>query len=313
MQQTSVAAIRASSGGALRPRVLTSPRPDGAESASNVACYHPIPAWRTPNGAISLAKEQRDSFRLRLPCGTCLGCRMAAARSWSLRCQLELQQHSQAAWTTLTYDEQHKPPTLDKRHLQLFFKRLRKQLGSNRNVRYFASGEYGEQTDRPHYHAILYGINEHDQNLIEDRWQMGHARTVAANWANIKYTAGYTAKKIGYKEKMIPDQIDLRTGEVYNWQPPFIQMSRRPGIGANAKKWPQSWRAYAIQDGYKIPVPRYLHESWKQQASREDLEQLLYEKQEQATKLNQATLLQLEQAEQHAITQQKLAASKRNY
>lgn len=186
-------------------------------------------------------------------------------------------------------------------------------MGSSRTVRYFASGEYGEKTERPHYHAILYGISESERNFIEDRWALGHARTTAATPANINYTAGYTAKKIGFKQKMIPEQIDLRTGEVYNWQPPFIQMSRRPGIGANAKQWPQSWRSYAIQDGYRIPVPRYLHDSWKQQASAEDIELLQYEKQEQATKLNQATLLQLQAAELHSITQQELSASKRSY
>lgn len=238
---------------------------------------------------------------------------MAAARSWALRCRLELQQHSQAAWATLTYDEQNRPPTLDKRHLQLFLKRLRKGKRSNGTLRFFASGEYGEKTERPHYHAILYGISEREQNFIEDKWGFGHVRTVAATTANINYTAGYTAKKIGYAQKMIPEQVDLRTGEVYKWQPPFIQMSRRPGIGANAKQWPQSWRQYAIQDGYRIPVPRYLHESWKEQASPEDLEQLLYEKQEYATKLNQATLLQLERAELNAITQQQISAAKRSY
>jgi hypothetical protein len=238
---------------------------------------------------------------------------MAAARAWALRCHLELQQHPQAAWTTLTYDESHKPPTLDKRHLQLFLKRLRKGLGPNRIVRYFASGEYGEQTERPHYHAILYGLSENERNFIEDRWGLGHARTVAATAATINYTAGYTAKKIGYKQKMIPEQVDLRTGEVYNWQPPFIQMSRRPGIGAHARQWPQSWRSYAIQDGYRIPVPRYLHESWKAQASPEAIEMLQYEKQELATKLNQASLLQLEAAEANAIRQQELSGSKRGY
>lgn len=238
---------------------------------------------------------------------------MAAARSWALRCQLELQQHREAAWTTLTYDEQHKPPTLDKQHLQKFFKRLRKQLGPNRTVRYFASGEYGEQTERPHYHAILYGLHEKEKNMIEDKWGLGHVRTVAATAATINYTAGYTAKKIGFKQRMVPEQIDLRTGEVYNWQPPFIQMSRRPGIGSHARQWPQSWRAYAMQDGYKIPVPRYLHESWKQQASPEEISQLQYEKQEQAINSKQATLLQLHSAELQAITLQQLTAANRSY
>lgn len=237
---------------------------------------------------------------------------MGAARSWALRCQLELQQHEQAAWTTLTYDDKHKPPTLARQHLQKFFKRLRKGLGPNRTVRYFASGEYGEQTERPHYHAILYGVNERERNFIEDRWGLGHTRTVQATPANINYTAGYTAKKIGYKLKALPEQVDLNTGEVYTWQPPFIQMSRRPGIGANAKQWPESWRSYAIQNGYKIPVPRYLHQAWKDQATATEIEQLQYEREQLA--LNRDTTIQhLQAAEQIAIKQQELTGTKRKY
>lgn len=277
-----------------------------------MACFHPIPAWRTPNGNVTLSKDQADANQLRLPCGTCLGCRMAAARSWALRCHLELQQHPQAAWTTLTYNEQNKPLTLDKQHLQKFFKRLRKKLGPDRTVRYFASGEYGEQTNRPHYHAILYGISDKQQNLIEDTWGLGHARTVPATPANINYTAGYTAKKIGYRQRALEEQVDLNTGEVYYWQPPFIQMSRRPGIGANAKQWTDSWRSYAIQDGYRIPVPRYLHEAWKQQATKEQIEQLQYEKHQYALSRNTSNQ-QLQSAEQHAITIQALTASRRRY
>lgn len=235
---------------------------------------------------------------------------MAAARSWALRCQLELQEHQNAAWTTLTYDDKHKPPTLDRKHLQKFFKRLRKQLGPNRTLRYFASGEYGETTDRPHYHAILYGLHEQERQLIEDKWGLGHARTVAATPANINYTAGYTAKKIGYKLKALEEQIDLNTGEVYTWQPPFIQMSRRPGIGANGKKWPNSWRDYAIQNGYKIQVPRYLHQAWKDQATTLELEDLQYEREQLALRRDTT---QLEAAEKIAIKRQELTGTTRKY
>lgn len=69
---------------------------------------------------------------------------------------MELKDHRTAVFTTLTYDEQHCPPTLDRTHLAKFLKRIRRAAEPLR-IRFFASGEYGEKNARPHYHAILYG------------------------------------------------------------------------------------------------------------------------------------------------------------
>ena len=201
---------------------------------------------------------------------------MAAAKAWALRCRLELQLHDSAVFTTLTYSDEKLPPTLRKVDLQLFLKRLRRRLGSTRPVRFFASGEYGERTARPHYHAILYGLDkDRDADLIEATWGNGHTHTDSVSPASIAYVAGYTAKKIGWRREEAQERVDPETGEVYQWQPPFVQMSRRPGIGGHARQWPSSWRLYAVDDGYKMPVPRFLHDSWKAQASKEEIEELL--------------------------------------
>lgn len=241
-----------------------------------MACYHPIPAYRTYKGAVHLWKEVPDSLSLRLPCGGCLGCRTAQAKAWALRCTLELQGHERAAFTTLTYDDEHLPATLSKRHLQLWVKRVRKNL--DRPIRFFASGEYGERNNRPHYHAIVYGAGVGDGPELDRAWGAGYTSTSAISPRAISYTAGYTSKKIGFRETGAGERIDMATGEIYQWQPPFLQMSRRPGIGGDARKWIASWRSYAIHNGQKVPVPRYLHEAWKDQATPQDLEDLLYEK-----------------------------------
>lgn len=276
-------------------------------------CFHPLKAWRSYRGTISLGKEIKDSLPLDLPCGGCLGCRAAKAKAWALRCHLELKDHDQAAFTTLTYADEKLPATLSKRHLQLFFKRLRKAKHRQEpatTVRFFGCGEYGEQTKRPHYHAVIFGTGVDDRDLIEQAWGLGHTRTEAVNPARIAYVAGYTSLKIGELRQKAEERIDPETGELYNWQPPFIQMSRRPGIGASAREYQHSWRLFAIHNGTKQAVPRYLHEAWKATATDDDKEQLLIEKSKLRTII---TDYHLKSMEQIAIKNQELVAQKRRF
>lgn len=193
---------------------------------------------------------------------------MARARDWAVRCSLELADHKRASFVTLTYDDLHLPPTLDKAHVSRFLRRLRKTLGS-RSVRFFASGEYGETTERPHYHAILYGTA--DEDAIQHCWRAGFARVDPVTPASISYVAGYSAKKIGWKLQR-GERVDPSTGEVYEYQPPFVLMSRNPGIGSSSRAYWQSWRTTAIHHGKPVPVPRYLHQAWKDNASPQQLE-----------------------------------------
>lgn len=243
-------------------------------------CLYPIPAWqRQDTREIVIGKQPPDSGSLLLPCGGCLGCRRSRAQQWALRCHLELQDHHAAAFGTLTYDEQHKPPTLQPRHLTLWLKRLRKSL-PDRTIRYFASGEYGEHTGRPHYHAILFGLHHHEAHRVRNAWVHGFTQLGPCTPQGISYIAGYTAKKYNTPQsRMVVEQVDPETGEVYTYQPPFVRMSTQPAIGWNAKRlYPHSWRDHAIHAGQPIPVPRYLHDSWKQQATPQQQEELDYEK-----------------------------------
>ena len=114
--------------------------------------------------------------------------------------------HDDSVFITLTYDDKHLPAnaSLRKSDLQKFFKRLRKRLGE-RKIRYFACGEYGDQTQRPHYHAIIFGLSlsSDDKQLVKDSWPF-------CDWSNgsiarnsfgmaepdsISYVAQYIDKK----------------------------------------------------------------------------------------------------------------------
>lgn len=272
-------------------------------------CFQPMRARQTETGVLLGNSGPPDAAWINLPCGKCLGCRLTAARNWAIRCQLELQQHNGAAFVTLTYDEQHKPPTLSKRDLQLWLKRIRRHT-PDRTLRFFACGEYGETNRRPHYHAILYGITATQRQLVDDTWGLGRTQTENATPANIAYTAGYTAKKAGLTCDTTTERVDPETGEVYNYQKPFIQMSRRPGIGGHARQWPASWRQFAIHNGHKVPVPRFLHEAWKAQATEEQLQQLQEEK-EQIANARNTRINQLEEEEKLAEAKNRLRQERR--
>nr|QXN72833.1 MAG: replication initiator protein [Microvirus sp.] len=257
-----------------------------------------------------LGKEQPDSAPLALPCGGCLGCRTDKARQWALRCHLELQSHESAVFTTLTYADDQAPPTLAKSDLSGFLKRVRKALPGG--VRFFASGEYGERTNRPHYHALLYGPSVADARRIEAAWGHGFTRTEAVTPARIAYVAGYCQKKIGYKLHA-RECVDPSTGEVFAWQPPFIQMSRRPGIGANAKRWPESWRLFGVHNGREMPVPRYLHEAWRNNATALETESLDYEKSQRRLQLGRdLSPARLAAAEEIAAARHSLRGARRS-
>lgn len=238
---------------------------------------------------------------LALPCGKCTGCRSDKARAWTLRCHLEMQQHRSATFVTLTYDDDHLPPTLSREHLQKWVKRFRKEttkVDPTRRIRFFACGEYGEHTNRAHYHAIIFGGQETDRPLVAKAWSLnnrpfGRTQCDRATPHAIAYVAGYVAKKYNYiGDEVANERVDPTTGEVYTHQPPFLQMSQ--GIGGEARKHTDSWRSFAVYNGGKLAVPRYLHEAWRATATEHE-KQLLREEKRQIPRPTYEQLKALEQ------------------
>ena len=123
-----------------------------------MSCFKPLEAWRTPQGDITfkpLYSDRPSAGMFKLPCGQCIGCRLARSSMWATRCVHEAQLHKQNCFITLTYNDDNLPyPPTSIRPLQLFMKRLRKRFGAG--IRFYACGEYGEKFGRPHYHACLW-------------------------------------------------------------------------------------------------------------------------------------------------------------
>lgn len=197
-----------------------------------------------------------------VPCGKCFNCKRRRASSWSVRLVKEGERSLSAHFLTLTYNTDTVPisdngfMTLDKTDLQKFFKRLRKWHGKNTTpLKYYAVGEYGGQTKRPHYHIIMFNANlEHfERSWSLDLKPLGQIHIGTITEASIGYTLKYICK-----ESQIPmHKNDDRIKE-------FALMSK--GLGSNYLtekmiQWHKNKteeRIYVpLKDGKKAPLPRY--------------------------------------------------------
>ncbi len=201
--------------------------------------------------------EFNNNRYIDIPCGKCIGCRIDYSRDWALRCQLESMYHSRTMFLTLTYDDEHVPHSsyIDnitgefKDILTLFpddFTKFMKRLRINykrkydKELRFYACGEYGSKTLRPHYHAIVFGLDLDDLSLVKQSgtgadlfesefvnksWNKGYALLSESSFDACAYVARYVMKKRKGK-----DSVEYET---YNIEPEFVRMSRMPGIATN--------------------------------------------------------------------------------
>lgn len=193
-----------------------------------------------------------------------------------MRCMHESQLWDKKCFITLTYDDEHLPEgnTLVKSHFQNFIKRLRKKHGGN--LKYFHCGEYGTTTGRPHYHALLYGVDfpdrkQHSKNdsgdtlwtseTLSQLWGKGHCLIGNLTYKTAAYTARYILKKVtGEDAAKHYTYTDINTGQIHRRLPEYITSSNRPGIGST---WFKKYHKdafpsdYLILEGKKHPVPKY--------------------------------------------------------
>lgn len=235
--------------GTLMPTVL------GRDDPSSMLCIRPY----KPRAGVEFG------------CGQCLPCRINRRRMWTARIVLESAAHGlhPSAFFTLTYSPQWLPKggTLVPGDLERFRYRLRHLFGP---FRYYFVGEYGEASERPHYHGLLFGLLP-SVAQIESCWtdldsgtRLGSAHVGTLSVDSAAYVAGYVTKKMTSK-------LDIRLNGRY---PEFSRMSRKPGIGSEGLHGIRMWlytaegRKYrekmhdvplGIRFGGKIyPLGRYL-------------------------------------------------------
>lgn len=225
-----------------------------------------------------------------IPCGKCPQCLMRKTSAWSFRIMEENKVSKSAYFITLTYDNEHVPiignrlslspminniriknisklwitpkkKLIKKKITKLFvhksksksnditnfFKKIRKY---GEKVRFYGVGEYGSETWRPHYHFIIFNLNDID-NLFK-AWNKGFIHIGEVEPASIQYTLKYISKG-----KKIPQyEGDPREKEqTYisnNIGKSFVNERTKKFLKGNIKK------TYLTTDeGFKIPIPNY--------------------------------------------------------
>lgn len=219
-----------------------------------MACQKPLRAYMPASGGRIRMWSKKDPAYwvepytgMAVPCGHCILCREEQARQWAVRITHEADSWEESSFITLTYDDEHLPEHNSLRYadLQKFWKRLRKQIGP---LRYYAVGEYGDDTQRPHYHACLFGIAFIEGRrmlrdtptalwthpILERCWGMGNVSVGALTFETARYTAGYVTKKLRAKQKYV--RVEESTGALIPLEQPRAFISKRIGY-----EWLQKW------------------------------------------------------------------------
>ena len=168
------------------------------------------------------------------PCGRCVRCKVRLKRQWTARLIAEHlgQPTRPPLFVTLTYAPEQLPTgiskngdvyhPLQKDDLATFLGELRE---SSKDFRYYAVGEYGERSGRPHYHLLVFPGPTFPVSLLhpsEEVWDKGYTYTGIARDKAISYVAGYCVKKI----------CNNRPAEdAREHVPEYTKMSIRPPLG----------------------------------------------------------------------------------
>lgn len=324
-----------------------------------MACYNPIRAF-TIEGAKTDTGHKAIFFReplvpikglqeIQIPCGSCIGCRMDYSRSWMGRITKEATLYQNNCFLTLTYNNENLPTKdtinketgelitghpLVKKHVQDFIKRLRRQYEyhfGHKGIRFYACGEYGGRTGRPHYHLAMFNIDTTvfgDIKLIGNNKQgdaLFTSKTIERIWGKGFITIGdLTPQSAAYIARYM---LKKQKGKGKEWYyeskgivSEYTSMSNKPGI---SRVWYEEHKdEYWISDKLYIPqknktpqevkTPTYFDKLLEKEKGIEALEEVKQRRQARAkaqkalkmanTSLSESEQLKVEEARKKAQT-----------
>jgi len=249
-------------------------------------CYSPLDGYKNEITGGWQYHKGGSAQKLTVACGSCLGCRLDHAVMWATRIvhesSLYLDQQGNC-FVTLTYREPHEctPEQYKAGHyvpadyslrpsdVTNFIRRLRRSV--DHEVRYFYCGEYGDETQRPHYHLCLFNKSFYDQTLFKDDegfhtftspsleklWPYGFSTVQPLSYENAAYTARYSLKKITGKRAWDHYLRCDEHGVAYWLRPEFIRMSTGNRKGQNNGLGARFYEKYTsdIFPSDEVPVP----------------------------------------------------------
>lgn len=199
--------------------------------------------------------EKTDGERQTIPCGKCAACLSNRRKEWAYRLLEEQKNHVKSVFLTLTYNDKNliygssDLPVISVRDVQLYIKSIRKAFATtHRKIRHYSVGEYGSKTNRPHYHCIIFNASINDYDILNEKWGKGNIFVGDVTIRSIMYVAKYHVNKTKHPPSTAP---------------PFVLMSRRPGIGNSYiekyRKWHEKTTENMFYPDYekKVRLPRY--------------------------------------------------------
>lgn len=188
------------------------------------------------------------------PCGKCPLCLRKRLSTWIFRIEKEMERSLNSQFITLTYDNEHLPSnkSVNKRDVQLFLKRLRKNqktrgIENHQPIRYICVSEYGTKYARPHYHLLLFNSPDHKE--ITKAWNQGITTSTPITPSRIRYVFKYIAKaKTGAKLGLCKEFQLTSKGIGSNYlTPQMIAYHNR-----------QIENCYIVKkDGHTLSIPKY--------------------------------------------------------
>lgn len=239
-------------------------------------CIRPLKAGFDQEGNIvySIKKHDRSQVGLQFECRKCLPCRLNIAREKAVRAYHESKMHEDSIFLTLTYDDDHlESPRLVYKHFQDFIKRLRWEISVNdlyancarkNGISIMVTGEYGDKTKRPHWHALIFGYRPHDAKHHKTT-ELGHkvygSEELTKLWGHGFIEFGeVTIESAGYVARYAAKKLTHGNDGDHDFHP-IHKTSNKRAIG---RLWIEKYYEQTFKLGYinlpngsKTKIPRY--------------------------------------------------------
>jgi len=222
-----------------------------------MTCFRPRPAWRdkepNANGKHQITFSRRTSqleHDYLIPCGKCGGCTADKRMEWGIRMYHESITANTSTFLTLTYSDDYLPADgkISVDHARNFLQRTRDKLGP---IRYYLTGEYGDKTKRPHYHALIfnedfcddryeYSNGLYGSHTLDHLWGRGIVQAAPVSLGTAFYTAGYASKKLNDSDTF--NIMSRRPPIGYDWAMQNLDTANRTGT--------------TVIEGQEFPIPK---------------------------------------------------------